>query len=118
MSGDSIEAALTADHERLDALPIERLRAEMVRHIRWEEEHPFPAVERAGGNAAARHFESLRADHEVIREAMAAGNAERQPGETRETQKLPQRASICHTDFRRPYPASAAAEAAPSGPVC
>lgn len=77
MSDDSIETALTADHERLDALPFEQLRDELERHIRWEEEHLFPAVERAGGNAVARHLDSLRADHEVIREAMADGNVER-----------------------------------------
>ena len=70
--GESLDDLLRADHDRLDGLlgrartdaaAARELKAGLIRHIAFEEEALFPALQ---GNPD-RTIESLKIDHEIIR---------------------------------------------------
>ena len=95
---DSLDDALRADHERLDAL-LSQLNSSLAagpqaaaaalapfsqglkRHMAWEDESLFPAVKQVASTKERRSIESLEIDHERLREtlrslesALAAGD--------------------------------------------
>jgi regulator of cell morphogenesis and NO signaling len=89
----SIQDELSDDHRRLNEL-FDRLVAAvwegsrgaaaiaaefdegLTRHIRWEEDHLFPAVQADVPRDLRRHIESLQADHELLLELTSGMRAE------------------------------------------
>jgi hemerythrin-like domain-containing protein len=86
-SSDSVDDALRADHERLDALLV-KLKAAvssgsaaapedlnvfsraLAHHMTWEDERLFPAVKSVAGAKECRSIESLEIDHERLRDTV------------------------------------------------
>lgn len=84
---ESIDDALGADHERLDALlreletavsagsptaasRLNRLARGLAHHMAWEDDHLFPAVKGVAGAKERRSIESLEIDHERLRNTL------------------------------------------------
>ncbi len=100
MNDDSVDDALSVDHERLDELlhsveaaissnaatapgALDRFARGLVHHMAWEDEVLFPAVKGVVGSKERSSIESLEIDHERLRETLGTSNPPWRPGITR-----------------------------------
>ena len=87
LNSDSVDDALRADHERLDALLLKLDAAvsagsagaaedlthysqNLAHHMAWEDDHLFPAVKGVANAKERKSIESLEIDHERLRDTL------------------------------------------------